>query len=73
MMARKIQMILLRALDIFWTNAQKNTNPRFGTVIIGGPTSIRHARPSQAAPTGRKRSLPPMQQGINHPLLQCVD
>jgi hypothetical protein len=53
MMARKIQIILLQASGIFWTNTQKNTNPRFGTVIIGGPTRIRHARPRQAAPTGR--------------------
>ena len=45
MMARKIQIILLRASGIFWTNTQKNTNPRFGTVIIGGPPRILHARP----------------------------
>ena len=27
MMARNIQIILLQAPGIFWTNAQKNTNP----------------------------------------------
>ena len=38
MMARNIQIILLQAPGIFWTNAQKNTNPRVGIEIHGGPT-----------------------------------
>ena len=40
MMARNIQIILLQAPGIFWTNAQKNTNPRVGIRLLVGPPGL---------------------------------